>query len=136
MVVITEDKLHYLNLCEKELSHFRTIKYVCPKCDNGLIFNGYVCSNCGYDDSNVPSKEYEIWIEGYAASGDSGKHQLLGTCKGKSFRNAVLNWVESKIKDMGFVEFTRHYGNFNRKELTLWGCRLFPTEEESAKSFG
>lgn len=25
------------------------IKCVCPHCNDGFIFDGYVCTNCGYD---------------------------------------------------------------------------------------
>jgi len=45
---ISEERYKYLTLCEKELLRYRVIKYVCPRCHNGLIMDGYVCNNCGY----------------------------------------------------------------------------------------
>lgn len=70
---------------------------------------------------------YNIWSEGYCATGGSGLHFLLGTSKGNSFKEAVINWVNNDLDCKRF---------FNKDKLTFWGCRLFPTEEEAAKSFG
>ena len=70
---------------------------------------------------------YNIWSEGYRATGGYGKHHLLGTSKGNTFKGAVISWINShpNFKDL-----------FDEDSLTIWGCRLYPTEEEAAKSFG
>ena len=72
-------------------------------------------------------KTYNIWEEGYCVTGGYGKHHLLGTSKGNTFKEAVINWINShpNFKDL-----------FDEDSLTIWGCRLYPTEEEAAKSFG
>lgn len=72
-------------------------------------------------------KTFEIWMEGYSITGGYGKHILLGTSKGETFREAVINWI-NKNPDQKSL--------FNEENLTIWSCRLFPTEAEAAKSFG
>ena len=72
-------------------------------------------------------KVFEIWIEGYSVTGGYCKHSLLGTSKGETFREAVINWI-NKNSDQKSL--------FNEENLTIWSCRLFPTEAEAAKSFG
>lgn len=49
---ISEERYNYFMLCEKELSHLRTILEICPKCHRGLIMEGYVCNNCGFNPEN------------------------------------------------------------------------------------
>lgn len=70
---------------------------------------------------------YNIWSEGYCVTGGYGKHHLLGTSKGNTFKEAVINWMNNNPDYKKF---------FDENRLTYWGCKLFPTEEESAKSFG
>lgn len=72
-------------------------------------------------------KVFEIWIEGYSVIGEYCKHSLLGILKGETFREAVINWI-NKNSDQKSL--------FNEENLTIWSCRLFPTEVEAAKSFG
>lgn len=38
---------------------------------------------------------YNIWSEGYCVTGGCGKHHLLGTSKGNTFKEAVISWVNS-----------------------------------------
>lgn len=39
-------------------------------------------------------REFEIWAEGYAATGESGIAQKIGVSKGKSFNDAVKNFKD------------------------------------------
>ena len=71
--------------------------------------------------------EYEIWTEGFRATGESGKATLMGTSKGKTFKEACINFSKT---DPDFRKF------FDKKGLTYWGCRLYPTHSEAAKTFG
>lgn len=72
-------------------------------------------------------KTFEIWMEGYCVNEGHGIHSFLGTSKRNTFREAVISFINehSKYKDL-----------FNKENLTIWACRLFPTEEEDAKRFG
>lgn len=72
-------------------------------------------------------KTWEIWAEGYAATGESGTAQLMGHAEGKTFRAACKTLAE---QDSAFRSY------FNAKQLTYWGCGLFPTEEQARRTFG
>ncbi|HRI34981.1 MAG TPA: hypothetical protein PLD02_14630 [Saprospiraceae bacterium] len=71
-------------------------------------------------------KEYEIWVEGYADSGNREQASLLAKQKGISWIDAVSRYMEKnpgriRIDDRGFTD---------------WGCRLFDNEADARKSFG
>ena len=137
MLIINNEEYNFLLLCKKALYAHHEIKDICPNCCQSLILENSICDNCGYNLNNIKMQEYNIWEEGYAASGDYSLHQLLGKAKGRTFREAVNTWVSTKTKELGGIKkFIEHYGEFDTIRLTLWGCRLYPTEEEAAKSFG
>jgi hypothetical protein len=69
------------------------------------------------------SRIYEIWAEGFAATGERGEAQLLGRCYGNSFREACINqFIGNKL--------------FDSSRLTYWGCKLFDNENAARRSFG
>lgn len=70
-------------------------------------------------------KTYEIWAEGFAATGQAGPASLLGVGKGDTFQEAVRNWGEENCDP-----------NLDIYNLTYWGCGLFDNEEDARKSFG
>ena len=47
-------------------------------------------------------KTYEIWAEGYAATGEYGKATYLGTERGKTFKNACDNKAKN---DSNFAKY-------------------------------
>jgi len=68
---------------------------------------------------------FEIWSEGFSATGQSGSaiRHGQGCVKAKSFKAACAK----------FFGANRY---FNREKMTYWGCRLFDNEKEARKSFG
>lgn len=70
---------------------------------------------------------YNIWMEGYVVTGDYGTHSLLGTSKGNTFKEAVVKWVNNHPD---------YKSLFDENRLTIWGCKLYPTEEEAKRGFG
>lgn len=82
--------------------------------------------------------KYDIWSEGYLATGMEGipaKAQLVVEgAEGKDFGDAVQRWVASKDKEW----LINHWGDYSHHDghHFLWGCELFPTEEEARKAFG
>ena len=72
------------------------------------------------------TKLYEIWCEGYRATGESGGATLMGTSRAGNFRDACISFFAGR-RD-GF--------NFNVDHLTYWGCSLYPDEAHAAVSFG
>lgn len=72
---------------------------------------------------------FEIWCEGWAATGGCSQAHLFGTSEGTDFRDACERYFANKASD----EDKKH---FSAKGLTYWGCRLFPTGEEARRHFG
>lgn len=75
-------------------------------------------------------KLYPIWTEGYAATGEHGRRQLVCTVPGKNFADAVMN-AHQAGKFAGFGDLSEHDGRFY-----LWGCQLFDNEEDARKRYG
>lgn len=68
-------------------------------------------------------KSYEVWSEGYMATGESAGASNHGTFTASSFREAC---------DKCF----RGERTYDSKSLTLWGCRLFDNEGDAREFFG
>ena len=89
-------------------------------------------------------KEYEIWIEGFAATGQSATASRLlredesdSKWEAVSFKSAcvkALNELKWQILHQGYQGLGSSY--YDSKENSYWGCRFFETEEEARKSFG
>lgn len=87
-------------------------------------------------------KEFEIWIEGYAATGERGYAQLIGKGHGETFDEAVKDYmaktpkhgIEERRKLKG-EEFFRE-DHKPRSNWSIWGCLLFDNEIDARKSFG
>lgn len=78
-------------------------------------------------------KNFEIWTEGYAATGERAASRRLGTGLGHNFAEAVTNWYNVQPdaeKRLGKLDFA------SDGRPSIWGCRLFETWEEARKSFG
>lgn len=72
-------------------------------------------------------QRYDIWEEGFLISGMEGTpqkaHLLADNIEASSFRQACVK----QCKDDP---------NFDKKKLSIWGCRLFRTKKEARKLFG
>lgn len=84
--------------------------------------------------------KYDIWSEGYLATGMEdipAKAKLVARgIEGKDFIDACYNWArknENNLKDWGGINISI---NTDKSSVSLWACRLFPTEAEARKSFG
>lgn len=71
-------------------------------------------------------KSWEIWMEGYAVTGNSSPASFVGKADGALFEDAVRAWYAAHPDPV----------YFDSKRLTFWGCRHFPTEAEARNSFG
>lgn len=68
-------------------------------------------------------REFEIWSEGYSASGERGSATLHGNVRARDFASACA-WRFQGRPD------------FDVGKLTLYGCRLFDNEAEARRSYG
>lgn len=80
----------------------------------------------------LDKKEFEIWIEGYKATGESAKASLVSKETAFSFHEAVQQYVNSLEPDQA------KYWNYSKEHnvWTMWGCRAFDNETEARKAFG
>lgn len=94
-------------------------------------------------------KEYEIWMEGYSATGESGQAQFCGKYKARSFREAcdihffTEYLAEVKKQQIEMPEYPPTHASwakdllyYDREKLTYWACRLFDNETDARKSYG
>lgn len=72
-------------------------------------------------------KTFDIWIEGYSATGESGKAQYKGSYQGITFQDACEQMMKEKGWEMSY---------YNKDRDTFWGCRFFDNESDARKSFG
>lgn len=86
-------------------------------------------------------KEFEIWVEGYSATGEHGNAQMIGKGFGDSFDEAVKDYM-NKNSGHGIQENRRNryiddesYQN-RRSNWNIWACNLFDNEIDSRKTFG
>lgn len=70
---------------------------------------------------------WQIWSEGYSASGDAGTAVRHGVVEAATFKEACDLLAD---RDR---EFMRYY---DAERLTYWGCRLFDNEGEARATFG
>lgn len=56
-ISITKRAYNYLRACENTLFAYANPTRICPKCGTTMLVQGYVCFNCGYDDSVSEDEE-------------------------------------------------------------------------------
>ncbi len=69
----------------------------------------------------------EVWIEGYAVTGESQEAFLMGRYEAESFDEAVKIMLKEKGKEDYKCINSKHY---------IWACRLFDNETDARKKFG
>ena len=87
-------------------------------------------------------KTYEIWIEGFAATGQAQDASCLGKHKGRNFQDACMRyWLKKEIEarkasDRSNTYYSTKRWDYDPYSNTYWACRMFDNEEEARKSFG
>lgn len=87
---------------------------------------------------------YEVWMEGYRATGEAGEAQKLGEAHARNFGQAchiiVAKSILEKIEEENNPFFKGHATpgrwDYDPSALSIWACRLFWSEELARKSFG
>ena len=78
------------------------------------------------DDKRV---KFEVWLEGYSATGQHSTAKLVDTVLAMSLNDAINRLVISGKLDESYM-------NRNGIEYRYWGCRFFDNETDARKSFG
>lgn len=68
----------------------------------------------------------DLWMEGFAATGQYGQAQKLGIYEADTLDKAVEAWVAEDPNRADYMSGTKSY----------WGCRFFDNEEDARKTFG
>jgi hypothetical protein len=71
-------------------------------------------------------KTFQIWVEGYAVTGNRSGATLLGTYQAESWDEAVQKYMTDNPGRL----------DVDSRGYTDWGCRLFDNEADARKSFG
>lgn len=71
---------------------------------------------------------FDIWVEGYACTGQFAKARYCGRFAGATFKDAVEAYVDTLPDDQ------KHY--YNPKTISFWACRFFDNEIDARKAFG
>lgn len=80
-------------------------------------------------DLGAVSRSISLWMEGYAATGESGAAQCIGTYNAKDLDDAVKQYM---VAHPNSVDWDR----FGRGRHAIWACEIFDNEAQSRKSFG
>lgn len=89
-------------------------------------------------------KEYKVWMEGYAATGDQSRAVFLGKTLARNFAQACdiimckdrLKWAE-KTNNSNYKEYCpTSTWDYNPDKLSFWNRRLFWSKELAEKTFG
>lgn len=98
----------------------------------------------GFIDHHPELKEYEVWMSGYAATGEHATATLLGKVLARNFAQACdiiecrnhLAWIE-KVNQPDYKEYNPpSTWSYNPSELTDWACPLYWSEKLARRSFG
>jgi len=90
-------------------------------------------------------REIQLWMEGYAATGESGTAQFIGLYKAYDFDDAVRQYIEDhpEFKENALPSrYTRESFSSDeafasrRSNWKIWGCALFDNEADARKAFG
>lgn len=68
-------------------------------------------------------RTYQIWAEGYRATGESGTAQLMGEAQGRSFEEACSVLLQGDE-------------HFDHSRLSHWARRLFDNEDDARRVYG
>lgn len=73
--------------------------------------------------------KFEIWAEGYVATGEHAKACLMRTVEADTFLDACIKAFDG---DKSFC------ANQDKEDCppSHWACRLYPTEQEARRAFG
>lgn len=79
------------------------------------------------DIFNLPEFECEVWMGGYAATGEHATAKFLGKIRAHSFREAV----EKVCRERNMIDEYLDLDN-----LTYWACPFYDNEKDARKDFG
>lgn len=74
-------------------------------------------------------KTIDIWMEGFAATGQHQKASKIGTYKAQDFDGAVKQYMKQHPDRV-------QWDRYGPGKHAIWACRLFDNEKQARKAFG
>lgn len=89
-------------------------------------------------------KEYEVWMEGYSATGERASACFIGKVKARNFAQAChilmckqkLESIEEENDPSNKSYVTPGRWDYEPNRLSVWGCKMYWSKELASKSFG
>jgi len=74
---------------------------------------------------------FDVWMEGFLVQGMEGpaRARCIGRVEATTFQEACDLLCESRT-------FQERNGKYDKKQRTVWGCRLFDNEVDARRTFG
>lgn len=79
-----------------------------------------------WEGRNLP-EIFDVWLEGFAVTGQQGQAQYLGRFAGADFKEACQHAVQV----LGMDE-----QSYDSERNTYWGCRFFDNARDARAMFG
>ena len=73
---------------------------------------------------------FDLWNEGYAATGEYSPAIFLGTFEAECFEDACDKWAET------LCEREKDLYKREGSHAVFWGCRIYDNEEDARKLCG
>lgn len=74
-------------------------------------------------------KNFDLWLEGWHATGGGNDATYLGRWKGRTFEDACDAWAHHKP--------ARRLPDYHRNPYPkYWGCKIYDNEKDARASFG
>lgn len=80
------------------------------------------------DDKEPALRTWDLWVEGYEATGQRRGAKFCGKFKGASLKDAVIAYRDSLNPTAAAY--------ISVDGMTEWGCRFFDNEADARKAFG
>lgn len=118
--------------------------------EQGSFYHNYYTDENGIETHIPPIdhfpklKEYEIWCEGYRATGESEEASLMGKVLARNFTQAChllmcQRFIDSQV-EINSPNCTKNFDigrwDYDPSKLRYWNCGLFWSKELAMKSFG
>jgi len=79
-------------------------------------------------------KNYQVWMEGFAVTGQQAQAHLVGKIGAESFDEACIKLLgDSLDKD---DKKSDGYRRLSNNEMCVWACGLYNNESDARKGFG
>lgn len=73
-------------------------------------------------------KQWPVWVEGYAATGEHATAAFMGNWPGETFVDACRAYSDSTSSPSCFA--------VKDGQPSYWGCRFFDNEQDARAAFG